>query len=89
MFRAVNACRQLQVGEGNFTDFCTELQGSRERSCAWLKAPVGGQHRQLEWAEDHSAPMEIWRDGGWEKYAVLQETRGRLHSNPMGNCEKW
>lgn len=46
----------FRVGGGNFTDFCTELHGTRMRSCAWLKAPVGGQHRQLERAEDHSAP---------------------------------
>lgn len=54
----------FRVGGGNFTDFCTELQGTRMRSCAWLKAPVGGQHRQLERAEDHSAPTEIRRGAG-------------------------
>lgn len=63
----------FQMGEGNFTDFCTELQGTRKRSCAWPKAPVGGQHRQLERAEDQ---MKYGGEGGeWEGYAVLLENR--------------
>lgn len=70
----------FRVGEGNFTDFCTELQGTRKRSCAWPKAPMGGQHRQMGRAEDQTKC-----GGGMGRVCVLLETRGRRHRNPMRN----